>query len=123
MDRRFLLWGGVGLFAAATLAADRLLVLGDWSSADIPDASRPIEIRLTAPPGDRPTGLSVCVSGETDGEFDIAAGREGPTRMGHVGGGQVDWRVSQPWAERECTLRYRPVGRVTGRLTVRYQFR
>jgi hypothetical protein len=36
--------------------------------------------------------------------------------------GRVDWRVYHDWFSPDCTLRYRPVGQVSGWLVVRYQF-
>ena len=115
--RRWLVLAGV-LSAAAVLAVCGLVGDG-WSTAPLADVGQPADLALTGGRGllGIQSGLSVHITGEIDGVAEVGANNWEVQRLS----GRVDWRVYHDWFSPDCTLHYRPVGRVSGRLVVRYQ--
>jgi hypothetical protein len=98
------------------------LVGGFWRSVPISDVDRPTEFTVTHDNSDispfGTNGISVWVVGEITGEAELWAENWTPLRLS----GRVNARVYHDWFTDDCTLNYKPLGPVSGRLTVYYQF-
>ena len=117
--RRWLALGGL-LSVAAVVAAGVWLRSG-WAVAPLASVRQPADLVLTASESwlmGSPSGLSVHITGEIDGEAEVWAENWEPQRLT----GRVNCRLYHDWFAPTCTLHYRPLGEVSGGLVVRYQF-
>ena len=110
-----------GVVSAAAVFAVCGLGGDGFSTAPLPAVGQSADLALTGSSSHllgNPSGLSVHIMGEIDGVAEVWADNWEPERLS----GRVDWRVYHDWFSPSCTLHYRPVGQVSGRLVVRYQF-
>jgi hypothetical protein len=90
-----------------------------WSDVEIRDVSKPAILNLHVASGQaEPTGISVWVSGEIDGEADVWAGNWEPERV-H---GKVNFQIYHDWFQRDCDLHYEPINVTSGKLVIHYEF-
>jgi hypothetical protein len=115
-----------GLLCAGVLAVVGWLTLfrlaGDrWKATQLPDVSQPIDLTIA---GDGPihgiqSMLTIHIIGELDGEAALSIEDRDPYRLK----GQVNFRTCCDWYSSRCTLHYRPIGKVSGKLVIHYRFR
>ena len=118
--RRWLALGGV--LAVGAVVAAGIWLNGGWAVAPLANVGQPADLVLSASESwlmGSPSGLSVHIMGQIDGEAEVWAPNWEPQRLT----GRVDYRVYHDWfAGPTCTLHYRPLGEVSGGLVVRYKF-
>jgi hypothetical protein len=108
----------LAVIAAMTFGICWLWRLG-WSDVEIDDVSEPEILNLhVESERAEPTGISVWVSGEINGEADVWAGNWKPERL-H---GKVNFHVYHDWFQRECELHYEPIDATSGKLVIYYEF-
>jgi hypothetical protein len=114
--RRWLALAGVlAVVAVCCLLGDR------WSEAPLAHVGQTADLALSGGGSWRmgdPSGLSVHITGAIEGAVDVWVDNWEPQRLT----GRVDWRVYHDWLYPTGTLHYRPLGKVSGRLVIRYQF-
>jgi hypothetical protein len=96
---------------------------GGWREIPISPIPQEHHVVVTARDGDawpmkRPSGLSIWITGEIDGEVEIWSTGWPRERLS----GKVDWRVYHDYFDKRCVISYRPVTARSGHLVIRYEF-
>ncbi len=106
------------------LAVCSAVLLGCGSrsgSVRIADVTKTNSLNLTSGysgiDGDVPSGITVHVHGQIDGEAYVYAGNWETTKLS----GTVEWRIYHDWFQTNCVLHYVPESVRSGELTVDYR--
>lgn len=105
-------WGGIGF-------PNR----GGWREVSISTIQQEYHVVVLARPGDawpmsQPSGMSIWITGEFDGEVEIWTDGLPHQRLS----GKVDWQVKHDYFREKCLISYRPITATRGQLTIHYEF-
>jgi hypothetical protein len=115
---------GVVLALIGVCVAIQLRTTYFWTSANIPDVTRPATLRLSHHGWNRPSAVVVRLTGHIDGEAEVWGEHiEGPEGWEPVKlSGDVNWEVYHDWFASDLDFHYRPIQVRSGHLTVQYMF-